>query len=179
MRHLLPILIACGAALSVFAQPLAAATQVTTESLARLLVYPEFSAPATVHSLNDSRLSAEIMASITAIPVRVGDQVKRDQLLLELDCRSYQLRHRSQQARSKELSAQFSLAESQLKRARSLRKQRNISDEQVEQRETELSVLRSKLRFQQQLVEESRIQTERCQIKAPFDGVVLERIAQQ
>ena len=156
-----------------------AATPVVTRPISELLIFPHFSAPATVHSLNHSRLSAELMARIKSIKVRVGDRVKSGDLLVELDCRTFHSQLKSQLSLMQELTSLLQLSKSQLARARSLKKQRNISDEQVEQRETDLAVLRAKHSFQQQRITEFRIQTERCEIKAPFDGVVRERIAHQ
>ncbi len=156
-----------------------AATKVTSSPLSELLIRPQISAPATVRSLNDSRLSAELMARIESIRVRVGDRVSSGDLLVELDCRTHQSQLQSQRSLLQELNSQISQASSQLKRARSLRKQRNISDEQVEQRETDLSVLRARQAVQQQRIIQSRIQVERCRIRAPFDGIVRERLAHE
>ncbi|OMH39771.1 efflux RND transporter periplasmic adaptor subunit [Motiliproteus sp. MSK22-1] len=156
-----------------------AATEITSAPLSEYLIYPEFSAPATTHSLNDSRLSSEIMARIDTIAVRVGDLVEKGDLLVELDCRNYRSQLDSQLSLLKELDSQQRLSASQLARARSLKKQRNISDEQVEQRETDLAVIKAKRAFQQQRVVQYRLQTEHCLITAPFSGVVRERISNQ
>jgi len=155
-----------------------AATPVTTQPLAQLLIHPEFSAPAHVQSLNDSRLSSELTARIDNIRVRVGDQVKSGDPLVELDCRDYQSQLSSQQVMLNELEAQQELAQSQLKRARLLEKRNNIGEEQVEQRATEVSVLRARRAFQQERIRQSELAVERCQIRAPFAGVVTERLAQ-
>lgn len=50
---------------------------VSLRPLSEVIVYPEQSAPATVRSLNESRLSAEINARIEAIEVKVGEAVRR------------------------------------------------------------------------------------------------------
>jgi len=155
------------------------ATPVTTRPLAELVIHPEFSAPAKVESLNDSRLSAELMARIAAIRVRVGDRVKAGDPLVALDCRSHQSQLASQQAVLTELRNQLGLSTSQLKRARRLKATQSIGEEQLEQRQTELAVLKAKYVFQEQRIVQSQIEVAQCEIRAPFDGVVTARLAQQ
>ncbi len=154
-----------------------AATSVSVRPLSELLMHPLQSAPASVQSLNDSRISAQLLATIAAIDVRVGDRVTAGQRLLRLDCRSHRAELLSQQSLLAELQSQLKFADAQLQRARALRAQRNISDEQVEQRQTELGVLTARIGVQQQRIVQAKIQVERCQIDAPFDGVILERLA--
>ena len=98
-----------------------AAMPITTRPLAEVLIYPERSAPATVESLNDADLSAEITARIERILVRVGDEVAAGDALVELDCRDYRSRLAAQQAALRQLEAQHRLAASQLERAQPAR----------------------------------------------------------
>ena len=62
---------------------------VTTQALSELLFTTNYSAPATVVSLNDSNISAEIQARAIKINATVGEQIKKGKLLVELDCRSF------------------------------------------------------------------------------------------
>jgi len=136
---------------------------VTSQPLSELIKYPIQSAPATVESLNRSQLSAQINAQILRIPVKVGDVVRRGATLVELDCRDAQLALEQAQSRLK-------LAQHQLKRSRALHKSRNVSDELLNQRQTDYELAQLAVRQQQ-------LQVSRCRVKAPFDGVVVARYA--
>lgn len=56
---------------------------VGVRNLDEIAVFPRRSAPATVVSLNDSRLSSEIRARIQRIPVLAGQTVKPGETLVE------------------------------------------------------------------------------------------------
>jgi RND family efflux transporter MFP subunit len=157
----------------------AAATPITTRPLAELLIYPERSAPAAVESLNDADLSAEITARVDRILVRVGDEVQAGDLLVELDCRDHRSRLAAQQAALSQLEAQHRLAASQLERARNLRERRGASEEEVEQRETELRGLDAQLAAQREAIVQAELDVERCTIRAPYRAAVTARLADE
>jgi RND family efflux transporter MFP subunit len=140
-------------------------TRVTTRPLSDVVIYPELSAPATVRSLNDSRLSAEIDGRIETIRPRVGDRVRAGEVLVQLDCREDRLKLARAAARMK-------LAKQQLSRAQTLRTDANVSEELLDQRETEFT--EAELAHQ-----DAKLDVERCTLRAPFDGVVLERLASE
>ena len=129
----------------------------------KVAYYPQGSAPASVISLNEATLAAQIESSIEAIPVQVAETVNEGELLVQLDCRSASANHDS-------AAAKYSLAQYQLQRATELNKSKHISEEVLRTRQSELEVARSVLRITQ-------IDVERCQVRAPFKGVVTERIA--
>jgi RND family efflux transporter MFP subunit len=156
-----------------------AATPITTRPLAEVLIYPERSAPATVESLNDADLSAEITARIERILVRVGDEVAGGDALVELDCRDYRSRLAAQQAALRQLEAQHRLAASQLERARNLRDRRGASQEEVEQRETELLALDAQLASQREAITQAELNVGRCAIRAPYRAAVTARLGDE
>lgn len=157
-------------------QAFAAPRPVTTRTLAEAAFHPERSAPAAVVSLNDSRLSAELTARITEIPVQVGEAVKAGQVLVRLDARDYELAVEQAQASLKGLDARVRLAESQLGRAGALLEQKNISEELYNQRQAELDVLLAEREAQQVALATARRNLERATLRAPFPAVVLERL---
>lgn len=136
---------------------------VTVSTVDQVAYYPQGSAPAAAMSLNDAMLSAHIQSSIIDISVLVADTVDKDDVLVQMDCRHATATKQSNQAK-------MSLAEFQLQRAKKLRKGNNISEEILRTRQTELVIARSALKV-------SKIEVERCQIKAPFRGVVRQRVA--
>lgn len=151
---------------------------VHVQPLGGLLRNPEFSAPASVKPLNAPSLAAEISARVEKIPVRAGDQVKKGDLLAELDCRYHQSKLHAARAGLQRIEAQLRFADAQLKRAKDLKAKRSISDEVLDQRHTELLGARADRLNQQELIRQAEIDVERCTITAPFDAVVTERLAQ-
>ena len=141
------------------------AIPVSSKLLSELLIYPEHSAPATVISLNDSQISAQIAAEIKAIAVQVGDEVQAGQKLVELDCADSQLNLRHSKAA-------LSLAEKELVRARSLAKSNNLSAQQLNQRKTEYT--QAQVAWKQ-----AELQVKRCIVSAPFAGVITKRFASE
>ena len=136
---------------------------VTTKTLAEIQIFPHHSAPATVISLNESLISAQLSARITQVAVRVGDTVKKNQLLVKLDCRDAKLIRQSNAARKQ-------LAEKELARGNKLKLSSSIALSNLNQRQTEL--VQAQVAHQQ-----ANLQVERCSLKSPYHGVITERIA--
>lgn len=151
---------------------------VTVKPLSELAIYPQLEAPASVVSLNSSRLSAEIRAIVADIPVNVGDSVARGDLLARLDCTDYELNLRQAQAALDATRAQRRLAEYRLQRARALAKSSNVSEELLVQREVELTALKADIRSREALLVSAEKNVARCEVRAPFAGAVVERIGQ-
>lgn len=157
-----------------FAEPI----PVQSKAFSALAIYPQHSAPAEVVSDNHSRISAEINARIIAIPVRVGDQVKKGTLLARLDKRDFELALVRAQAVLSALNARLGLAKYELKRARSLSKKQAVSEQLLKQRETERDALLAEQRAQQAAVAQAQRQIDKTEIRAPFAAVIAERPGQ-
>jgi multidrug resistance efflux pump len=76
----------------------------------------------------------------------------------------------------RQLEAQHRLAASQLERARSLRERRGASQEDVEQRETELLGLDAQLASQREGIVQAQLNVDRCAIRAPYRAAVTARL---
>ncbi len=135
------------------------------------------SAPAEVVSLNTSRLSAEITARVTAIPVLVGQEVAADVLLVELDCGDFQLALKRAQAGQRAALARRTLAAQQLTRAEKLARERHVAEEVIDQRRSELEAAEADVTARQVDVAEAGRNVDRCALRAPFRAAVVERHA--
>ncbi len=153
------------------------AIPVAAQPLAELAVYPQFRAPASVVSDNDSRISAELSARIEAIPVRVGEVVKKGAVLVQLDRRDFELALAREEAALEALRARLELAEYQLSRARALSRKQAVSEELLKQRQSELDHLRAQRAGQEVALMQARRQLEKCTLRAPFEAVIRERLA--
>jgi membrane fusion protein, multidrug efflux system len=151
---------------------------VTVERFDALAVHPERNAPATVVSLNESRIGAEIAARILEVPVRVGDPVREGDVLARLDCADHELAVRRERAALKAIEARAGFARSQLERTEALVRQRSVSEDLLEQRRSELAVLVAEHEAAEVALASAQRNVARCVVAAPYDGVLLERLAQ-
>jgi RND family efflux transporter MFP subunit len=138
-----------------------------------LAFFPEYRASANVEALNESRLSAQITAVVRDIPVKVGEEVKKGAVLVQLDCHDYELVLQREQAQAKQ-----DLAEYQFQRAKKLTSQQAVAEELLKQRETDLAVLQAEARSQQAAIRQAKRNVDNCVLRAPYDAIVLERLGQ-
>ena len=137
--------------------------------------YPEHNTAAEVIARHDSKLSAEISASVVNVNHDTGDRVNRGDTIIELDCRSYELQLQQAQASNDAVVAQYENAKKLFASAQKLQKQNNISQELYNQRNADASRLKAELINTRAGIEAARISVEKCNIKAPYDGYISER----
>lgn len=130
--------------------------------LAELAIHPQTSAPATAISANDSRLSTQVTGKVLTIPAQVGTTLAKGTPLVTLDCRDHELTLTQAQARR-------DFAARQLERAKTLSSASHLSEEQLDQRQTEFTEADAAL-------QQAKLAVERCVVRAPFEGVVLARL---
>ena len=155
---------------------LASPAGVRVVALGELLEEPLYSAPATVVARNQPQVAAEIDARVTALPVQVGDAVSANQLLARLDCRRHESQLAAARAELKATLAQLGHATEQLTRARNLKKNKNISEELLDQRRTDLETRQAEAEGGREAVNQAAIDVGHCEIQAPFDAVVMDRL---
>ena len=149
-----------------------------TQPLSALSVPVQYSAPATATSLNESTLKAEIPARIDNIPARVGDVVKKGQILVELNCADAQAQQQQAAANTEAAKARAKLAQQQLERARALQQKRSVSEELLAQREAEATAAKAETKARSAAQSIARNQVRRCKIKAPYNAIVVARSGQ-
>ncbi len=164
--------------LSLFYAVAAISTPLQTTPLSELVVYPQNSAPASVVAKNNSQISTEVSGVVQAIWVDVGDQVDKDQALLQLDVFNYRQQQRQLEATIEGIEARIALAEFQLQQSQRLGKSHNISEELLQQRQTNLQVLKAELNVQQAQWDQLQRSIDDGTVKAPFLGVIVERQVQ-
>ena len=150
----------------------------TVRPLTDLVFHPLHHASATAVSLNDSRLSAALAGLVVDVSVRVGQVVAKGETLARLDPWQYLNQARQAKAGLAVLRAQLRLARSQHQRALLLKKQGQATEERLDQRKTEVETLLARIRQQQAVLDAARTQIAQCTVKAPFAGVVAERLVQ-
>jgi RND family efflux transporter MFP subunit len=154
-----------------------AAPAYTVKPLSDIAVYPEFRAAVQVVPNNESRLAAEVSARIEAMPARVGQSVKKGDVLVRLDARQFQLA-RDQAASQVELLAnRYKLAELQFEQAKALNAQQYVSSQLLEQRRSEMAVTGSELKIARTGLAQADLALDKTRLRAPFAGAVKERLA--
>lgn len=151
---------------------------ISVQTLGELAIYPELRAPATVLSLNQSRISAEVSARIMEIPVQTGQVVDKDSVLVRLERRDYQLALERTQAGASMLAARRELADYELQRARSLSAKNVISEQVLKQREAEVKILQAEQDNQQALIRQAQRSLEKTILRAPYKAIISSKIAQ-
>ncbi len=149
--------------------------RVKTISLADIAIYPDRSAPSTVVSLNESVISSRLESQVMEIPVKVGDIVEKGSVLTKLDCSDYRLTSQEAKARLQSLRAQIELAKRRLERTRSLTLKQSVSEELLDERESDLTVLQADYRGAKAQNDMAEINLSRCTVTSPFKALVLER----
>ncbi|MDO9596794.1 MAG: efflux RND transporter periplasmic adaptor subunit [Azoarcus sp.] len=156
---------------------LAFAADWTTRPLDELAVFPEFRAPANVLARDEAKLAAEIGARIVAMPVREGQAVSKGAELVRLDDAAYRIEVERALAQVELVSNRIRLAEAQLAQSRALAGKGFISADGLRIKETELAVLGSEQDAARAALRAARLNLERAVVRAPYAGVVRNRLA--
>ena len=153
------------------------AVAVKTARIKDLAIYLWNSAPATVVSLNDTSVPAQIKARIEEISVKVGEVVEAGSVLVRLDCTDYRIGQQLVEADIDALQARILLAERRLERTRKLEQQQTASEELLDQREADLAVLQAQRRGALSQLENAKTNVSRCTVRSPYRAVVTARLA--
>ena len=149
-----------------------------TARLDSVWVQPERSAAAQVMPRNESRLAAEVSGRIDRWSSDVGANVKRGDVLVQIDQADYQLSLDRARAQQQAAQARLELARTQLKRAQDLVNQGFFSQEALRQRETEVALYQAELTSATSQLRSAQRQLDKTTLRAPFAGTVLQRQAQ-
>ena len=162
-----------------------------------------YEAVGTVRSRMSGQVSARVMAYVREVRVRAGDRVSQGQVLVTLDARDLDVRHRQAEAGRNEASsaaaeadqgiesarAQFQLTESTYKRMKDLYDKRSISNQEFDEATARLRTARAavdmaqarrkqvdaKIAQSEEEIQGARIMVGYSTVTAPFAGVVTER----
>lgn len=160
------------------APPLALPPPPTLATLGDVAQHPERNVPAAVIGRNEARISAEVAATIQALPVAVGERVAAGAVIARLDPRDAALALERAEAALAQAAARLNQAEAQLKRAQTLREKNFYAAEALTLRETERAGAAADARAARANRDTARRTLEKHTLRAPFAGVVRDRPAQ-
>ncbi len=173
-----PGVLTCGFAVLLAAITSVCAEQpITVEPFSQLAQARSFEFPARVVELQQADIAAETSGRIVEFSLQVGDSVARGQTLLRIECSRANTEKARAEAGLKRLQARRDLTEQQLQRAQSLVQSRSISREELDQRQTQLDADIASIEEQQAVLQLARQAVEDCVLKAPFSGVVTQKLS--
>ncbi|TQV88308.1 efflux RND transporter periplasmic adaptor subunit [Aliikangiella coralliicola] len=132
----------------------------------------------TVVSPNNSQIAAEVSGRLKSL-VELGARVKKGDIIARIDDKTLQLQKRENVASVENAKSRLDYLESEVKRKSTLAK-RNLSaitdlDETISQRD----VARGDLAAAKARLAQTEQNLEYTQLRAPFDGIVAERLSSQ
>jgi len=136
---------------------------------------PRHWAPGSVASRHDSRVAGEVAGRVLRI-AEVGTSLRRGEAIAVLDDTALQLEERERTADMARIRVQLELAQAQERRYAALSAQRGIARAQYEQQRAERDTLAQELAGTAAQLAQVRHQRTQMVIRAPFDGLVAERM---
>lgn len=181
----------------------AAAVRVSTQVVAETEWPDTYEAPGTVRARETAVVSSKVMGYIRDMRVQAGDGVRSGQLLVVLDARDLEAQRRQAEAGVEEArsavpevenavslaKANLDLAEKTFARMKDLYSKKSISDQEFDEASARLRVaragyemaaskrkqLKAKISQSEQNLAAAGIVHGYSEIRAPFDGVVIEK----
>jgi multidrug efflux system membrane fusion protein len=133
-----------------------------------------FTAEGVVEAVKVSVIAPQVSGSITALPVKAGDQIKAGQLLARIDTRMANQQAASNQAQVAAAQAQLSAARKEYERKHRLYEKQYISQAALERAESDYKTAEAQTKAQLAQSGLSNVETGLHTISAPYAGVVAE-----
>ena len=138
---------------------------------------PTMQVAGTVVSRTDAYLSAEVEGRLIRV-AEPGERVAQGDVLAKIDDQTLSLRLEELKAEIARVQARLTFLEADLKRFQRLAETNLAAVSQIEQTRADRDVARSDLAVANARLGQVQTQLERTEIKAPFPGLVVERVAQ-
>ncbi|HTJ79065.1 MAG TPA: efflux RND transporter periplasmic adaptor subunit [Rariglobus sp.] len=121
-------------------------------------------------------VSSQISGLVREVDVDYNSIVKKGDVLARIDPASYESKLNQAQAQFTNTQANYRLVKLNTERTRSLREQKLVSQQELDQAEALLSQAEAQLKIQQAAVDNAKVDLSRCDIFSPIDGIVLDRL---
>jgi len=133
----------------------------------------------TLKAASRTEISARVLAPINRIHAAAGQVVQAGDVLVELDRRALETQLSQVQASLVAAQAALAQAESDYKRATQLFQKKVIGQGDMDQSTANVKVARANLDHAQQAVGEAEVMLSYTTIKAPKDGMVVDKLAEE
>ncbi len=176
MRSLFPVIF--GVAVAALALPGRAAPQVPVLTLGAKAVSTGYELDGVVEAVRQATVSAQATGRVSSVLVKVGDKVKAGQVLATIDDRDTQTGVARSQAQVAQSEAELANALANVQRTRDLRKQGFVSQAALDVAESQYKAAQAGRAGAGAGVQQARLAQSFTQVTAPFDGYVMETLAQ-
>ena len=136
---------------------------------------PSVDVPGTVVSRYDSSLASELAAKLVWI-AEIGTVVKKDEVVARMEDFTFRLLEAEAEGRVAREKARVKFLLSERERLSSLAANNLSARSQLDQNESDLSVAQSDQKIAEAQLGLAKVQMHITQIRAPFDGIVTERL---
>ncbi|MBU2892086.1 efflux RND transporter periplasmic adaptor subunit [Colwellia sp. D2M02] len=153
--------------------------KVTVAQASSLLFYPEKKATALVSSINHAKVPAQIAAQVLSVNVQLGSSVNQGQVLVNLDCQDKTIYLAKQKSQLATTQAQLQLAKRNFERSVQLKKDGHIGEAELDESEIKVTVTQEQVNQVIQEKKSAELAVQRCQVVAPFNGMVTERMVNE
>jgi len=125
-----------------------------------------------------STLKTKLAGNIKKILVDVGDVVQNNQLLIQIDSDDLNAQRQQAQAGINQAQKNFEIAQKDLKRFERLKESNSISEKELEQIQLQFEAAQSGLESAKQQLNQVNAMMSYTQIRAPFSGVISNKMIQ-
>lgn len=150
------------------------AVEVQTDVVKRHTVEEKVSASGRVQPVTQVSISANVAGEIVAIHVREGQNVKKGQVLAELDKVRYEAALTSAKATFSSTKVALERAEKELERARTLFKDKNLSQSDLDRVISEYESIKGNLAQAEANLKQTEDNLQKTTIIAPINGTVIQ-----
>lgn len=172
------VLLALACSVGLSAQPAMGPSPVGFTEARSYRLHESLRLPGSVVSQKISTVASEVGGLVVELPVEKGQQVEQGQMIARLRQQALQLRLAAAKAQLKEDKARKEFAEVNLKRMRELLADAVISQQDLDDAQTEFNAWQGRLERLEAEIDQIHDQLERSVIRAPFDGVVVDKFSE-
>jgi len=168
-------LLLCLSVSDVFAQDEDKPTPITITEVMSTSVAPNVPAAGTVFSRNESQITAGMAGRIIQL-AEPGDFVEAGTAVAVFDCEMLELQRERQVAEADRANINVETLTNEVNRLESVRGTNVIAEIQLDRTAADRDLARSDLRIAHIAIRETDSQLSRCIVRAPFSGVVTQRL---
>lgn len=132
----------------------------------------------TVYSRNEMQITAGVDGTLVEV-AEPGSRVPAGSVVARIDTAPLALQRAEQQAAAERARAQLRFLDAQLERQKNLRHAQSLSANDLEETQSNRDVAASDLQIAHYRIKQLDDQIARAEVRAPFDGVVVERLRRE
>lgn len=153
-----------------------APVHVTTAKVESVLMPSLLQLTGTVVAAHQTTIPSDASGVVTEVRFSIGDHVKRGQVLAVLDTRVSAAQAAASGAQAKAQAAQLTIADQECARAETLKQGQAISTQRYESILAQCAAQRGVVDAANASAHAANVMVERAQVRAPFDGVIGEKL---